>query len=169
MPFLENHVLKLSAAYGHGWEDDSAQGLFGLGGLAAADFYPQPGVGRSLALRGYDPNFQTGQSAVRTIASYRFPILNLFKGVEGAFPLYSRSLFAEVFYEGGRTWDDDNQGDAAGWLNAAGLEVNYGMSLLRFLQFAPGLGVVYAPERDEFDEDKEEVIVYLGLKLWYNF
>ncbi len=169
VPYLKNHVLKLSGAYARGWGDETAQGLFGLGGFGLADLYLTPGVGRSLSLRGYDNNFMVGREAVRATASYRFPIWNLFRGAESWFPFYARSLFAEVYYEGGKTWNGVTRDDDIDWLHAAGLEADFGMTLFRFIQFAPGLGVVYAPQRDEFDEDKEEVIVYLGVKLWYNF
>lgn len=169
MPYLKNHVLKLSGTYVRGWGDETAQGLFGLGGFGMADLYPEPGVGRTLGLRGYDANFLTGREAVRAIVSYRFPIWNIYKGAESWFPVYARSLFAEVYYEGGKTWNDGPRQDDIDWLNAAGLEVNFGGTLFRFLQFAPGLGVVYAPQRDEFDEEKNEVVAYMGIKLWYNF
>lgn len=169
MPYANNHVFKMSGAYAAGWGDENAQGLFGLGGFSSTGLNLSSGVGRSLSLRGYSTNFMTGQSAARAGVSYRFPIWNLFKGAESVFPVYGRSLFAEVFYEGGRIWSDDNQDDDISWLNAAGVEVNFGVSMLRVLQFAPGIGVVYAPDRDEFDDTNEEVVVYLGFKLWYNF
>jgi outer membrane protein assembly factor BamA len=169
MPYLKNHVLKLAGAYAQGWGDETAQGLFGLGGGGAAGLSFTPGVGRGLSLRGYNSNFLTGQKAVRAILSYRFPIWNIFKGAESGFPFYSRSLFAEVFYEGGRIWNDVSRDDDIDWLNAAGIEVNFGMTIFRYLQFAPGIGVVYAPERDEFDDEKSEVVPYIGLKLWRSF
>ncbi|MEJ2039241.1 MAG: BamA/TamA family outer membrane protein, partial [Desulfosarcinaceae bacterium] len=169
MPYLENHVLKLSGTYAWGWGDRTAQGLFGLGGFGSTDLFQTPGVGRTLTLRGYEPNFLTGQEAVRTEVSYRFPIWNIFKGAESWFPVYARSLFAEVFYEGGRTWNDVTRDDDLDWINAAGVEVNFGTTLFRFLKFAPGLGVAYVPERNHFDEDKEDVVVYMAIKLWANF
>lgn len=169
MPYARNHVLKLSGSYAAGWGDDFAQGLISIGGSNLLPAAASPGITRVLGLRGYDTNFQTGQRAVRAAAAYRFPVLNIFKGVESGFPLYNRDLFLEVFYEGGRTYDDNDIGDAIGWLNAAGVEVNYGLTLLRFLQIAPGIGVVYAPQRDEHDPDKDEVVGYLSIKFWTSF
>lgn len=78
-------------------------------------------------------------------------------------------LHLEVFYEGGRTYDDNRFGDDGGWLHAAGVEVNYGLSILRFLRFAPGIGVAYAPQRDDRDPDEYEAVAYLSLKLWTGF
>lgn len=175
MPWLKNHVLKISGTYGEGWGDDYAQGLFGLGGFSSLPAAFMPGIARNLGLRGYDTNYQTGQSVVRAGAAYRFPMLNFSKGIESGFPFYSRNLFVELFYEGGRTYDDLDIGDDTGWLNSAGLEVNFGMTLTRFLQFAPGIGVVYAPERDDRqedrddDEEEDEVVGYITIKMWYNF
>jgi len=169
MPWFRNHVLKISGSYGEGWGDDYAQGLFGLGGFGSFPAALTPGIARTLGLRGYDTNFQTGQRVIRAGAAYRFPVLNLFKGIESGFPLYNRDLFVEVFYEGGRTDDDMNVGDDLGWLNSAGAEVNYGMSLLRFLRFAPGIGVAYVPQRDDRDPDEYEFVSYISLKLWANF
>jgi hypothetical protein len=74
----------------------------------------------------------------------------------------------ELFYESGRTYDDEGIGDDIGWLHSAGLEVNYGLTLLRFLSFAPGLGVAYVPQRDDRDPDEYEVVPYLSIKLWAN-
>ncbi len=169
MPWFSNHVLKFSGTYGAGSGDDLAQDLFGLGGFGSFPAALTPGIARSLGLRGYDTNFQTGQRLVRAGAAYRFPVLRLFKGVESGFPLYNRDLHLEVFYEAGRTYDDNDVGDDIGWLHAAGAEVNYGLSILRFLKFAPGIGVVYAPQRNDRDPDEEDVVAYLSLKLWTSF
>lgn len=169
MPWSKNHVLKISGSYGSAWGDDFAQGQFGVGGFDIFPLAARPGIPRSIGLRGYNANFQTGQRAVRAAASYRFPVINIFKGIESGFPLYNRDLFMDVFYEGGRTYDDNGIGDDIGWLNAMGVEVNYGLSLLRFLQFAPGIGIVYAPQRDERDPNKDDIVGYLSIKLWASF
>ncbi len=166
MPYLRNHVLKISGTYGAGWGDHFAQGQFGLGGFDPLPAALKPGIERTLGLRGYDSNFQTGQEVIRTAAAYRLPLWNIFKGLESGFPLYSRDLFLEIFYEGGRTYDDEGIGDDIGWLNSAGLEANFGLTLLRFVSFAPGIGVVYVPQRDDRDPDEYEVVPYLSIKLW---
>jgi WD40 repeat protein len=168
MPFLRNHVLRISGAYGAGWGDRYAQGQFGLGGFDAMPMALKPGIPRTLGLRGYDSNFQTGQEVVRTGASYRFPVWNIFKGMESVFPLYNRDLFVELFYEAGRTYDDEGIGDDIGWLHSAGLEVNYGLTLLRYISFAPGIGAAYVPQRDDRDPDEYEVVPYFSIKLWNN-
>jgi hypothetical protein len=107
------------------------------------------------------------------MAAYRFPVFNFFKGYGNRFPSYFRQISCELFYEGGRTWDESGNGDNLEWINAIGTEANFSMTLLRYLQFAPGLGVVYTPDKiDEENDDEEEendVNVYISIKGWISF
>ena len=105
----------------------------------------RPGLPETLTLRVYPTNFRFGDGVGAAGAAYRFPIWDISKGKEGIFPFYSRQLFAEVFYEGGRTWNRGG-GRAGGWINATGAEVNFAMKMLRFLAIAPGVGVAVAYE-----------------------
>ena len=169
VPRLKNHVVKASAAFGYGTGDRTAQGLFGLGGLGSLIQEDSPGIPRTLSLRGYESNFQTGDRILKAALAYRFPLIDFSKGREGVFPFYSRQLFAEVFYEGGRTWDDAGRGDDRGWINSYGVEVNYAMKILRYLAFSPGVGIVYVSDRPEDDEDDNKVQAYVTIKGWVNF
>ena len=170
LPIMENHVLKLHGTYAHGWGDETVQGLFGVGGMMGLVDATYPGVQRRLYLRGYDPNFQIGESALTAGVSYRFPIWDIFKGFESAFPIYTRSLALELFYEGGRTWDDKGDGDRYGWLNAVGTEVTFGLAMFRYLNFAPGVGLVFAPDNpDSGPDENDDLQVYLTIKGWYDF
>jgi hypothetical protein len=166
VPNLKNHVLKLSATYGFSDGDRIAQGAFGLGGYGSPVADLAPGIPNTLSLRGYPINFQTGESIAKASAAYRFPLRDFSKGAEGAFPFYSRQLFAEVFYEGGQAWDNPSQGNHEKWINACGLEVNYALKMLRFLAFSPGIGLAYAPDRPD---DEDDVQLYLSIKGWVNF
>lgn len=166
---LKNHVVKASAAFGYGTGDRTAQGLFGLGGLGSLIQEDSPGIPRILSLRGYESNFQTGDRILKAALAYRFPLKDFSKGREGVFPFYSRQLFAEVFYEGGRTWDDAGRGDDRGWINSYGVEVNYAMKILRYLAFSPGVGIVYVSDRPEDDEDDNKIQAYVTIKGWVNF
>ena len=171
-PWVKNHVLKLSGSYGFGHGDRTAQGLFGLGGFASPLSFASLGIPRSITLRGYDENFQTGDRVAKGTLAYRFPIVNISKGAGGSAPFYLNQLFAEVFYERGRTWDDEGEGDDRGWLDSMGLELNFSFKLLRFMRIAPGLGALYAPDRlrDRGDRDDDERYqVYFSLKGSVNF
>ena len=165
LPWRKNHVLKLFAAYGFGTGDRIAQGSFGLGGYAQPVAQLTPGLPDTLTLRGYTTNFQVGDKVATVGAAYRFPIWDFSRGKEGIFPFYSRQLSAEIFYEGGRTWNANGSGEERGWINAAGAEVNFAMKMLRYLAIAPGVGVAFAPDRD----DAETVQPYFTVKGWVNF
>jgi hypothetical protein len=166
---LKNHIVKGSAAFGYGTGDRTAQGLFGLGGMVSPVEEDSPGIPRTLTLRGYKSNFQTGDRVLKTALAYRFPLKDFSKGREGTFPFYSRQLFAEIFYEGGRTWDDEGRGDDHGWINSYGAEVNYAMKILRYLAFSPGVGIAYTPDRPRDDKDDNTVQFYFTIKGWVNF
>ncbi|MFN2366130.1 MAG: hypothetical protein ABR523_06675 [Desulfurivibrionaceae bacterium] len=165
VPGLKNHVFKIAAAYGLSEGDRIAQGSFGLGGFANPVAQLTPGIPDTLTLRGYSTNFRIGDEAATAAAAYRFPIWAISRGKEGIFTFYSRQLFAEIFYEGGRTWLPRQSGGDGDWLDAAGAELNFAVTMLRYLAIAPGIGAVYAPDREEEDE----LQVYLTVKGWVNF
>jgi hypothetical protein len=170
IPLAKNHVFKLSGTYGFGRGDRTAQGMFGLGGYGIPISSISLGMPRSIALRGYEENFQTGDRVAKGACSYRFPILDISKG-SGSAPFFAKQLFAEVFYEGGRTWDDEGVGDDLGWLDSMGVEVNCSLEFLRLMQIAPGLGFAYAPDRPKGDDDEsdERYQVYITIKGWVSF
>ena len=89
----------------------------------------------------------------------------------GSGPFFAKQLFAEVFYESGRTWDDEGEGDDRGWLDSMGLEVNLSFNLLRIMHIAPGLGFAYAPDRPKDDDDglDERYQTYIVIKGYVNF
>jgi len=170
MSYLNNHVLKLSAAFGTGSGDDYAQGLFGIGGGAV--FSPAslvPGIPSSLDIRGYDQNFLTGDQALTAGMSYRFPFLDFSKGYESGFPIYTRQLFAELFLEGGQVWDDKGYTGDLDWIWSTGVEVNFAMKMFRYLSVSPGLGIAYAPDRNYRDSDLNDFYIYLSIKGWVNY
>jgi hypothetical protein len=82
-------------------------------------------------------------------------------------------LFMEIFYEGGQVHDSTVPDADTDWLNAAGVEVNFATKLLRFIPVAPGIGVAYAFDReernDEGDRVSEKLSVYLSIKTSVNF
>ncbi len=169
-PWVNNHVLKLSGIYGFGHGDRTAQGLFGLGGFVSPMLSTHLGMPRSIALRGYEENFQTGERVAKVSCAYRFPILDISRG-GGSAPFYTKQLFGEVFYETGRTWDDEGKGDDRGWLDATGVELNVSFKVFRFLKIAPGLGFAYAPDRSKDtgandDGSDERYQIYITIKGW---
>ncbi len=164
VPWGRNHVLKLSTIYGFGTGERTAQGLFGLGGFFDPMGLQTPGLASRLPLRGYPSNFRTGERVFKGEAAYRFPIVDISRGREGVFPVYSRQLFAEIFYEAGRTWRGQGGRDDGDWISSTGAEINYSLTILRYVSFAPGIGVAYAPQRAA-----QTVQPYLSIKGWVNF
>ena len=167
-------MLKLSGVYGFGEGEQTAQGLFGLGSFEVPIIPPSLGLRRTIFLRGYEENFQTGDRIAKLSCAYRFPILYIYEGVTGSTPIYYKQLFAEIFYEGGRTWDKEGEGDDRGWINAVGLEVNFSLKLLRFIRIAPGLGLVFTPDRSKRDSNNDENVdehfqLYFTIKGFVNF
>ncbi len=172
MPWFKNHVFLISGFYGLGDGDRVAQGYFGLGGGQGSSYSQSDafGISRNQSLRGYSENYQTGERIVKTMAAYRFPVFNFFKGYGNRFPSYLRQISCELFYEGGRTWDESGNGDNLGWINAVGTEANFSMTLLRYLSFAPGLGVVYDPDKIvEEDDEESKLNIYISIKGWISF
>ena len=177
MPWSENHVLKLEGIAGASTGDEILQGSFGLGSSfsAVAD---TPGVTRQVSLRGYSENYQVGTDVVKAGIAYRFPILRTYRNFNATTPIYLHQLFAEVFYEGGRATGgppDDRKNE---WLNAAGVEINFSTTLLRIMPISPGIGLVYAFDRedrvhegdDEDNEDDESKLqIYILFKSVVNF
>jgi hypothetical protein len=121
-------------------------------------------------LRGYTSNEQVGDYVIKAGIAYRFPVFSVYRGVSPTLPFYLQQGFIEVFYEGGTAWDDDGHHDENDWLNSMGVEFNMSMTIFRFVDLAPGLGVAYTPNRDprRFDPDND-VQVYLTIKSSINF
>ena len=179
LPWSENHVLKLQGLYGTGSGDEIAQGAFGLGGYGTLQSATTPGLPRNILLRGYDDNTQVGQDVAKAGVAYRFPILRLYEGMSPTIPIYLQQVFGEFYYEGGKAWSGaSDTGEENKWLNAAGAELNFSMTLLRFIDIAPGLGVVYAFDREDRrrsddgnieDVPDDKLQVYLSIKAAVNF
>ena len=169
-PWKKNHVLKISGLYGFGDGDRTAQGLFGLGGFESPLPLISLGMPRSVNLQAYDENFQTGDRIVKASLAYRFPIDFFYENISGSAPLFFNQIFGEIFYEGGRTWDDEDEGDDLGWLDSIGLEVNLSFKLFRFLEMAPGLGVLYAPDWSKRSSNKnKQYQIYFTVKGSVNY
>ncbi|MBP7830462.1 MAG: PD40 domain-containing protein [Kiritimatiellae bacterium] len=167
LPWGENHVLKMDWVYGAGSGDETAQGFFGVGGLGDVVENSTPGLARTIALRGYEPNTQVGRQATRAITAWRFPLCRVYKGMSATKPVYRQQLFGELFWDIGKAWGGEPAGEPANdWLNSVGLELNFSMTLLRFLDVAPGLGFAYAFEREPSDERAQ---VYFSLKSAVSF
>ncbi|MBN1849275.1 MAG: PD40 domain-containing protein [Deltaproteobacteria bacterium] len=174
MPWFENHTLKLEGVYGKGSGDETAQGLFGLGGYFPTLSLDQ-GLNRNVGLRGYPSNYQVGDEVEKGGVAYRFTIFQRYKNINATSPFYLHQIFGEVFYEGGKA-----KGGMASakneWIDAAGVEVNLSTTLFRFLPVAPGIGMAYAFDYEDRtragqddEEDTSKLQIYISLKTTVNF
>lgn len=168
-----NHVLKFEAVGGVAGGDETAQGMFGLGGMAM-----MPGTGsgvvvdRSVGLRGYLENTQVGDKVTRFGLSYRLPLMGYYRSRGPVSAVYTHQLFVEVFGEAGRVWDaESGRADGEGWLRSVGAEMNCSMTLFHLLDVAPGIGVAYAADRyvAPNDEEASKAVIYLSVKGVVNF
>lgn len=176
MPLGENHVLRLDAVGGAGWGDEIAQGFFGLGGYGVVQQAASPGLNRNTSLRGYQENAQVGAYLAKAGAAYRFPIFHAYRGVDATLPFYGQQLFGELYYEGGHAWGGDSHSlNDQSWMNAAGCELNLSMTVFRFAGIAPGLGIVYAFDRNDPNSsgdgagNGQKLQLYLSIKGIVNF
>ncbi len=176
MPWFENHTLKLEGVYARGNGDQTAQGLFGLGGYQPLSFLNQ-GLNRDIGLRGYTSNYHVGDEVVKGGVAYRFPIYRIYKNIKATTPFYLHQVFGECFYEAGKVsnsqWDD-LEGE---WLRSVGTEVHFSTTLFRLLPIATGVGAVYAidyvdrarDDEEDSDEDLDKFQVYISIKTTVNF
>jgi len=175
--WADNHVFRLEGVGAAGQGDETAQSFFGLGGYGVVQQMTSPGLDRNVILRGYNPNSQVGRYLVKTGAAYRFPLMSFYRGADATLPLYMHQLFGELYYEGGHAWSGETTGALdASWLNATGFELNLSLTLFRYAQMAPGLGVVYAfnrkdpnPGASDDDPQNQKLQLYLSIKAVVNF
>jgi Tol biopolymer transport system component len=108
MPWARHHVLAFHAQGGATAGDYGRRGAFALGGYteiplpdAIRNLLIQPGI----ALRGYPPGFVVGDGYQLFNVEYRFPILNVDRGVE-TLPAFLERIYGNVFFDyGNATFD----------------------------------------------------------------
>ncbi len=103
MPWLRHHVLALHAQGGVSAGDWGRRGAFVLGGYAdiplpdaLRNLLFQPGV----ALRGYKPGARFGDAFHLFNAEYRFPLLNVDRGIQ-TLPAFLQRFYGNVFADYG--------------------------------------------------------------------
>ncbi len=166
-----NHVFKIEVVGGVAGGDETAQGMFGLGGMALMPS-AVAGVDRSVGLRGYLDNTQVGDKVTRLGLAYRFPLMSYYRSRGPVSSVYTHQLFVEVFGEAGCVWDaESGRADGEGWLRTVGAEVNCSLTLFHIFDVAPGLGFAYAADREieRSDPDASKAVFYFSVKGVVNF
>jgi hypothetical protein len=112
MPFRLNryhHVLALRAAGGIGTLARGEAAFFSIGGypnfdpVAFVTSLPSLAYGSSTPLRGYAPAARTGSAFYQANVEYRFPLVQVDRGVT-TLPVYFARLWGGVFFDVGDAW-----------------------------------------------------------------
>jgi sugar lactone lactonase YvrE len=100
---LAHHTIALRGAAGTSDGDYPGPGAFSLGGFQSGlpfGTFPNVLVQGGVALRGYAPFALSGRSYGLANAEYRFPLLNVDRGV-GAYPVFLKRLTGTLFTDVG--------------------------------------------------------------------
>jgi Tol biopolymer transport system component len=141
MPFFRHHVLALRAAAGIGASETGRRGLFSLAGFTEMDLVEAVSQGYrapSAVLRGFVPYSRTGDRFHLYNAEYRFPILDIDRGV-ATFPVYLHRVFGIAFADFGDAFFGD--ADASDWNLGAGGELLVEMTFGYYVTATFRLGV----------------------------
>jgi len=104
---LEHHVLALHLGSGVSDGDYPGPGAYSLGGYTAttlASTLQNVVVQGGVALRGYEPFSISGRSFFLGNAEYRFPIVNIDRGI-GAYPVFARRVSGTLFSDAGTAFN----------------------------------------------------------------
>ena len=107
MPWLEHHVLALAVSGGASAGSFPRRGLFYVGGFASQDvmqtFVSSVRQG-AFVLRGYEPRAFGGTEYSLLNAEYRFPLVNVDRGVS-TLPVFVRFVSGTLFADYGGAFD----------------------------------------------------------------
>jgi hypothetical protein len=144
MPWLQHHVLALHGGAGMGGGGYPGRSLFYVGGftdISIIDTLRTFAVQGGVVLRGYEPVAITGNYFAQMNAEYRFPILNLDRGVS-TLPIFLNRISGNAFFDYGSAFDDPRLSlfktgvGAEAWFD---LIFGYNLGLTMRLGFARGL------------------------------
>lgn len=158
LPWQRHHVLASRLFAGLATGDTLPQRAFQLGGDTPGDLLA--GIDQAtLPLRGYPVNALRGQRALLASLEYRFPLLNMERGV-GNGPFFFRRLHGATFVEAGDAFDDGGA-DLSDFRSAGGLEARLDLDAGYFLPLT--LRLVLA---QGFSQDGETQ-VYVAI--WFRY
>ncbi|OGR31681.1 MAG: hypothetical protein A2005_09875 [Desulfuromonadales bacterium GWC2_61_20] len=130
LPWQRHHVLASRLFAGLATGETLPQRAFQLGGDTPGDLLA--GIDQeTLPLRGYPVNVLRGQRALLATLEYRFPLLNIERGV-GNGPFFFRRLHGATFVEAGNAFDDGGA-DVGDFRSAGGLEARLDLDAGYFL------------------------------------
>ena len=107
-PWAQHHVFVLRLQGGATFGDDSMRGGFSIGGIPEQDLFSAILNEQHLGghhLRGYPSGLMYGDRMYLLNAEYRFPLLDIFRGIE-TFPVWASRLTGAVFADTGAAFSD---------------------------------------------------------------
>jgi hypothetical protein len=107
MPWLKHHSLALHGGGGTSGGQFPGRGAFFVGGfvdLPLVDTIRNLLIQGGITLRGYAPVVQAGRSYVLGNAEYRFPIVNIDRGIS-TFPVFLNRINGAAFVDYGSAFD----------------------------------------------------------------
>jgi hypothetical protein len=103
LPWLRHHVLNFRLTHGIAAGHPEFRAAYSLGGIPPQDLFVsianQAHMG-GLHLRGYRPGRFSGDQFYLATLEYRFPLLDIFRGV-GTFPVWASRLTGALFADAG--------------------------------------------------------------------
>lgn len=144
MPWLRHHVLALHGGGGLAVGDYPGKSAFYVGGFTDVPFYEsiqKSIVQGGFVLRGYDPVVVYGSQYVLGNAEYRFPIVNLDRGIS-TLPIFINRISGNLFFDYGSAFDDVTTSKfksgtgAEAWFDVI---LGYNLSMTFRLGYARGL------------------------------
>jgi hypothetical protein len=139
MPWLRHHTLALHAGGGVGGDNRGGRGPFYIGGfidLPLVNVIQNSLIQGGVTLRGYPVVAQAGDNYGLFNAEYRFPILNVDRGLS-TLPLFLNRISGAAFVDCGSVFDNTN---AATFLTGVGGELWFDLNLGYVLGFTFRLG-----------------------------
>ncbi|AKU97247.1 tolB protein precursor [Labilithrix luteola] len=108
MPWLKHHSLAIHGGFGTSGGSFPGRGAFFVGGfvdLPIIDVVRNSLIQGGIVLRGYPPVILAGNSYTLTNFEYRFPIVNVDRGLS-TLPVFLNRINGAVFFDYGSAFDD---------------------------------------------------------------
>ncbi len=145
LPWYSN-VVEFRTMFGAAQGDELYVGSFAVGGFTDTDLTAQTS-GNYFPLRGYYRGELRGERALVLSADYHTPIWYQQRGI-GTWPIFFDVLYASLFADTGRAWDDELDIYEPGKFKPAyGIELNQSLGLSYYYSFTLRFAYAYAPEK----------------------
>jgi hypothetical protein len=144
LPYLKHHVLAGRLVGGLATGNVLVQRAFQLGSpLLSEEIITLDEA--SYFLRGYPPRRFRGQRMALASLEYRFPIVNIERGIR-TWPLFFRRIYGTLFADTGNAWDKNTQ--ISEFKTGVGGEIKLDLNLAYHLRLPLRFGVAYGLDQE---------------------